>query len=139
MNWSPDGEHIAYASKGSTAVGGYVITIADVATGETRDLTAGDYDSLPLWSPDGRWIAFSRGPLDAPNSVGLVRPDGSELRILAGVLISENTISWSPDGTHIVAYDPDFTQVEVIPIDSTTPSTFPAPGANTAPSWQRLP
>lgn len=139
LNWSPDGTQIAYASTGSSSVGGYVIAVADVATGATRDLTAGDFDGPPIWSPDGRWIAFGRGPVNGTNAVGLVRPDGTGLRILAGVQILDSTLSWSPDGTHIVAYSPDLTKVQVIPIDGSTPSTFTAPGANTAPSWQRLP
>jgi Tol biopolymer transport system component len=139
LNWSPDGEEIAYASIGPFPVGGYVIGVADVASGATHDLTAGDYDGQPLWSPDGRWVAFLRGPVNGAQGVGLIRPDGSDLRILAGAQTSMNTISWSPDGTSIAAYSPDHTQVEVIPIDGSLPLTFPAPGANSAPSWQRLP
>ena len=92
-----------------------------------------------MWSPDGRWIAFLRGPVNGAQGVGLIRPDGSDLRILSGAQTSMNTISWSPDGMSIVAYSPDYTQVEVIPIDGSQPLTFPAPGANSAPSWQRLP
>jgi Tol biopolymer transport system component len=139
LNWSPDGQHIAFGTKGSPSAGFYVIAVADLTTGAIHDLTVGDFDGQPHWSPDGRWIEFGRGHAGNPNSVGLVRPDGSDLRILADVLIAENTASWSPDGTRIIGYTPDLSQVVVIPIDGSTPSTFPAPGANTIPSWQRLP
>lgn len=139
LDWSPDGSQIAYASIGSFPVGGYVIGVADVVSGVTHDLTAGDYDGQPKWSPDGRWIAFLRGPVNGAQGVGLVRPDGSGLRILPGAQTSMNTISWSPDGTSIVAFSPDHALVEVIPIDGSLPMAFPAPGANSAPSWQRLP
>jgi Tol biopolymer transport system component len=139
LDWSPDGTRIAYASKGFTPAGGYVITIADVATGTIHDITSGSYDRLPTWSPDGRWIAFSRGGTGDPNAAGLVRPDGSDLRILSGPPIKENTLSWSPDGTHLVACDADLIQVVVIPTDGSAPSTLPAPAVNSVPSWQRLP
>jgi Tol biopolymer transport system component len=138
LNWSPNGRQVVFASIGPFPVGGYVIAVADLASGITRDLTAGDYDGRPLWSPDGRWIAFLRGPVNGAQWVGLVRPDGSDLRILSGEQTSMNTVSWSPDGTSVVAYSPDFSRVEVIPIDGSLPLTFPAPGANSAPSWQRL-
>lgn len=139
LNWSPDAKQIAFGATGFAPAGGYVIAVVDVATGTTHDVTVGDYDGRPLWSPDGRWIAFVRGPVNGQQEVGLVRPDGSGLHIVAGVLTSDNPLSWSPDGTLIVAYSPDLTQVEVIPVDGSPPLMFPAPGANTAPSWQRLP
>ena len=139
LDWSPDGTRIAYASKGFSPPGGFVITIADVATGTIHDITSGSYDRLPTWSPDGRWIAFSRGGAGYPNAAGLIRPDGSGLRILSAPPIKENTLSWSPDGTHLVACGADLTQVVVIPTDGSTPSTLPAPAVNSVPSWQRLP
>jgi Tol biopolymer transport system component len=142
LDWSPDGRQIAYASKGFSAAGGYVIAVADVATGATHDLapgSAGYYDTLPVWSPDGRWIAFSREDQTNPNRVALIRPDGSDVRVLTGAITAQSTLSWSPDGTRIVAYNADRTQVLVLPIDGTEPLTIPASGANTTPSWQRLP
>jgi len=61
--WSPDGKEIAYVSKKvedfaeSTNSAIYVV---DVASGATRNITEGmpGFDRDPLYSPDGRWIAF---------------------------------------------------------------------------------
>mgnify|MGYP000176890382 FL=1 len=61
--WSPDGKEIAYVSKkgpdyaSSTNSEIYVVSIAD---GSTRNITEGmpGFDRDPLYSPDGRWIAF---------------------------------------------------------------------------------
>ncbi|MDX9759223.1 MAG: S9 family peptidase [Bacteroidota bacterium] len=61
--WSPDGREIAYTAKKvadfaeSTNSDVYVV---NVATGETRNITEGmpGFDRDPLYSPDGRYIAF---------------------------------------------------------------------------------
>ncbi|TAL69023.1 MAG: S9 family peptidase [Bacteroidetes bacterium] len=61
--WSPDGKEIAYTSK---KVNNYVQTtnsdifIVPVTGGETKNITKDlkGADSDPLYSPDGKWIAF---------------------------------------------------------------------------------
>lgn len=65
-------------------------------------------DGFPSWSPDGKYILFSRdGGEDAPEQTGLwlVSPDGGEPRQLAAI-IAEHP-DWSPDGRYIV-FDGDF-------------------------------
>src|SRR5262245_34587579 len=48
-----------------------------------RRLTAGDKDSDPKWSPDGRWIAFTaKRKDDQEPQVYLIAPDGGEARRL---------------------------------------------------------
>lgn len=61
--WSPDGREIAYTSKKvpdfaeSTNSDVYIV---NVATGTTRNITEGmpGFDRDPVYSPDGRYIAF---------------------------------------------------------------------------------
>ena len=63
IGWSPDGTEIAYTSK---KVPDYEwstdsdIYLVDIATGKTRNITDGmdGFDKDPLYSPDGKWIAF---------------------------------------------------------------------------------
>jgi len=65
-------------------------------------------DGFPSWSPDGRYILFSRYGGDfAPEKTGLwlVSPDGGESRQLT-TFIGEHP-DWSPDGRYIV-FDGDF-------------------------------
>jgi Tol biopolymer transport system component len=53
----------------------------------------------PRWSPDGQWIAVVAG-----YQILLVRPDGSDLRVLSSPDIRYmDGIDWSPDGRWIVA------------------------------------
>ncbi|HET7031891.1 MAG TPA: hypothetical protein VFJ48_02120, partial [Casimicrobiaceae bacterium] len=57
--------------------------LATRAGAKPRRLTAGDKDSDPKWSPDGRWIAFTakRKDDDEPQ-IYLIAPDGGEARRL---------------------------------------------------------
>ncbi|OLB92327.1 MAG: hypothetical protein AUI15_21270 [Actinobacteria bacterium 13_2_20CM_2_66_6] len=86
--------------------------IVDVATGETKQLTDGDFeDRAESWSPDGRQIAFSRtrGGKDDYSLSDIWVADvatGAALRITedVGRAISP---TWSPDGTTIACFGSD--------------------------------
>lgn len=75
--FSPDGKRLAYhACSGD----GCALMLMDLATGKSVNLTKGDPDSRwPRWSPDGRWIAYTR--MEKGNTdVWIIRPDGSGKR-----------------------------------------------------------
>ena len=64
LDWSPDGRYIAYSCRKltgkqyafSTNTGIYVY---DTQTGETLPVkTDGGYDTDPVWSPGGEWLAW---------------------------------------------------------------------------------
>jgi dipeptidyl aminopeptidase/acylaminoacyl peptidase len=86
--------------------------IVDVATGETKELTDGDFeDRAESWSPDGRQIAFSR------TRGGKGEYSWSDIWVVdvatsAALRITENvgratSPTWSPDGTTIACYGYD--------------------------------
>lgn len=117
-NWSPDGGRIAFDSDGAN----YPVTqgiwrIRADGTGLERVtvLPPGyDFDTEPAFSPDGRWIAFTRarGTCKVPNrnrfiaagctsAIHLVRADGTDLRRLTSWGHNAFTPDWSPDGQKI--------------------------------------
>jgi serine/threonine protein kinase/tricorn protease-like protein len=77
------------------------IWVTTPETGEVRQITyERDPDvalGVPIWSPDGEWIAFvsSRGNLGLGFGVWVVKPDGGNLRNLASRGLG---VTWSPDG-----------------------------------------
>jgi dipeptidyl aminopeptidase/acylaminoacyl peptidase len=70
--------------------------------GAGRRLTAGDKDGDPVWSPDGRWIAFTakRKDDDEPQ-VYVIAPDGGEARRLTRLATGASALRWFPDSRRI--------------------------------------
>jgi Tol biopolymer transport system component len=97
---APDGEQIAYLSD----VGGHANIWVWSRKGPPRQITFEDDPDVaigvPIWSPDGGWIAFvsSRGNGGFAFGGWIVRPDGSELRQLFPRGFG---VAWSPDGSDI--------------------------------------
>lgn len=80
--------------------------------GEPAPVTAGPHDAQPVWSPDGRFLAFTsrRGEPDHGSSSGkgkeatlhVMPVDGpGETRTLATLTEGFDGPQWSPDGKHI--------------------------------------
>jgi dipeptidyl aminopeptidase/acylaminoacyl peptidase len=68
---------------------------------EPRQLTFGERDGEPAWSPDGRSIAFLRGAGDSPSQLYLMAADGGEARPLPTHQLGADRPVWSPDSTRI--------------------------------------
>ena len=84
---------------------GAIFTIRPNGTGLTQVTHRGKvaYDHQPVWSPDGRWIAFHRVEEGKPSRIFKIRPDGTDLTLLsldpsAG---EDGYPAWSPNGKHI--------------------------------------
>jgi hypothetical protein len=122
-SWSPDGSHLSVLSgeqvmlpsdvtekSGVDAVTRYSLLVVEVDTGEITDLgevgtcvCLGVTPPHQAWSPDGQWIAVStvdsnnvmRNPGGVePGGVYLVRPDGSDRRLLSNVEVAN--LAWQP-------------------------------------------
>jgi len=81
--WSPDGQRLAFVTRGD-------LWVAD-ADGTHADALVKDADQ-PAWSPNGRRLAFTRD-----GSVWTVRADGLDERRLAPGAHP----AWSPDGARL--------------------------------------
>jgi dipeptidyl aminopeptidase/acylaminoacyl peptidase len=87
--------------------------LIEVAGGEARQLTDGDWDDLsPNWSPDGRHIAFISGrrserDMRAYNEVYVVPVSGGEPTRWSGELYSIGALAWSPDSRRLVVVASD--------------------------------
>jgi len=108
-DWSPDGAQIVCASSEGRSlfglgVGGSNIYTIDVATGRKHALTTGTRDKrVPVWSPDGRWIAYSESEHFGPESVFLVPGVGGKTTDVSASL-DRGVIEfyWSADSRSIV-------------------------------------
>ena len=125
--FSPDGNSIAFFREASSASQPGIYASA-VGSDQLVQITNSDDDCCPVWSPDGRWIAFSRlhdhqysihlAPADGGGEQKLKaekllssQPDGFKLtsaisldRTLDthGVTPRRGEIDWSPDGKFLV-------------------------------------
>jgi Tol biopolymer transport system component len=106
-SWSPKGDRIAFTSDRD---GDYEIyTIRTDGTDVRRLTTSPGNDAHSSWSPDGEWIVFTsvRGgfkdemaltPFNPqPNGdLWVMRPDGSDVRMLTDDQFEDGTPSWLP-------------------------------------------
>jgi TolB protein len=103
--WSPDGKRLAFDGRFYATLSDFDIGIMRADGSGVRRVTRGpERDVMASWSPDGRWLAFSRVRREgeAPQ-VWLVRPSGKG----AHRLVQGGQPSWAPGGRWIAFDAPD--------------------------------
>jgi Tol biopolymer transport system component len=95
--WSADDRFLATA----VSVGGVDrILVVEVASGRGSLVGPDEGAGNPLWSPDGEWLAITEEHAGRPNTLGVMRRDGSELREIGAPLGANisGPDNWSSDG-----------------------------------------
>lgn len=104
--WSPDSRKLIFTNDSS---GAFQLVELDIASGQLEQRSTGGLENViaPLYSFDGRFIAFRTQATSAANSVLYVmNADGSAVRQVSDAGGSTGTASWSPDSS-LIAYSSD--------------------------------
>jgi tricorn protease len=73
-NWSPDSKEIAFASSDDK------LRKLTVATKQVVELDTSRYGafSTPVWSPDGKWLAYSKSDISRTSDIYIIAASGAE-------------------------------------------------------------
>ena len=82
--------------------GGYLWSVPR-AGGEARQLTTLGHEGLPVFSPDGKWIAFS-GQYDGNLDVFVIPAEGGEPKRLTWHPSPDFVAGWTPDSKSVLFY-----------------------------------
>jgi Tol biopolymer transport system component len=95
--WAPDGQRIAFVEQQGSMQG--IIRIASIAGGRPRVLfiVNGDATNRPVWSPDGRWLAYDVVGGDGSDVWLCSVESGGLIRISDGRGTARSP-AWAPDG-----------------------------------------
>lgn len=100
---SPDGQWIAYAvstpDMEANRNAGNVWAVR-TSGGDAVQLTSGGHDSSPVWSPDGKTLAFLSSR-SGNSQVYLLPMDGGEAREFTHLSTGADLVKFSPDGKNI--------------------------------------
>ncbi|MEO6047698.1 MAG: hypothetical protein ABIQ57_09495 [Candidatus Kapaibacterium sp.] len=107
LAWSPAGDKILFMRADSMKSEGYDIWSISPTKPETANLTADiDQAMLPMFSPDGKTIAFVSGAIDSTNiDIWLMNADGTNKRNLTKTPVASDAElhpRWSPDGKKLL-------------------------------------
>lgn len=110
--FSPDGNLLAFRLE-SSSPGGSGLFVQSISGVDLRQLTRDDRDCCPVWSPDGRSIAFTRSADHNEYSIYTIPlsadPSTTQAHKLdtARVAVTREILAWSPQENVIAFSGPD--------------------------------
>src|SRR5213595_1366775 len=122
--------HSPTASKTQVAFayGGYLWSVPRDG-GDARQLTTGGHEGLPVFSPDGKWIAFL-GQYDGNIDVFVMPAEGGEPRRLTWHPAADIAVGWTPDGKRVLFHSgreayADFDRLYSVPVEGGPADVLP--------------
>ena len=140
--WSPDGKHLLFSVESGPSYTLSMLTLADrkVAPFDNIKSTA---RSTPVFSPDGRWVAYAASEQGITGTQIYVQPfppSGAHYQLFAKVGDFPHHPLWTPDGKGIL-YVPRVGELEAVTVETTptlvfgnalrVPRTFPSAAPTT--------
>ncbi len=130
--FSPDGKKMVFCS---SRAGSPQIYSQDLATKNVQRLSyEGTYNSEPAYSPKGDLVAFSYLEKGGRYHIALVRPDGSNFRVLPGTGLGDESPAFSPDG-RLIAFAAGDGNLYITDLLGTTPVKITSGGSFSEPHW----
>ncbi len=108
--------------------GGYLWAVPR-SGGEARQLTTGGHETTPLYSPDGKWIAFT-GEYDGNVDAYVMPAEGGEPRRLTWHPAPDVVVGWTRDGKKVLVQSTreayaDFDRIYAVPVAGGVPEVLP--------------
>src|SRR3984957_18559896 len=108
--------------------GGYLWSVPREG-GTARQLTTGGHETNPIFSPDGKWIAFT-GEYDGNADVYVMPASGGEPKRLTWHPAVDVAVGWTPDGKRILFRSgresyADFDRLYTVPIEGGARGVLP--------------
>ena len=107
LGWSPDGQYLAVADRSPGSQAGEAVTISyiSIESGERRKSNIelpGPFVQNPIFSPDGKYLAFISGAGFLSSDVYVAPVIGGKPRMLTSVHAFMRTVAWTADGRKLV-------------------------------------
>ncbi len=109
LRFSPDGKYVTYANHSTNGSGKkiHLQSVTDksiIIIDNQRDSSKGTYDLSPVFSPDGKKIAYKHFSTESGCSINIFSISDKTIQTLAECPMSKtHALDWSPDGQYLVA------------------------------------